>query len=355
MGSAAGQKAVCVTESSTASPKVLIVDDKQENLALFYNILQPYRYTISIATGGEMALESVRRSLPDLILLDVVMPEMDGYEVLRRLKSDKATGEIPVIFLTARDAPDDIVRGFESGVVDYIAKPCHPKEMIARVRTHLEKARLLGGLKRLMEHSFHELYTPLSVIGSAMEMQELEHAPTEYTKMTRAACRTLQNIYDDLYYTLNHAPSPAEPTAFDLVRLLRERLHYFGLVAESRTLSFRTDFPSDLELSLPRPTLERIVDNLLSNALKYTPEGMEITLTLKALATGWALTIANPVAKEVDLEKIFQKYYQDDHAVFGYGLGLDLVRALCKENGIGVSASGHKGSFAITLRQEEMQ
>lgn len=340
-------------ESKTAgAPKVLIVDDKQENLALFYNILQPSHYNISIASSGPMALESAKHLPPDLILLDVVMPEMDGYAVLKHLKNDRSTAEIPVIFLTARDTPEEIVRGFEAGAVDYIAKPCHPKEMIARVRTHLEKARLLGGLKRLMEHSFHELYTPLSVIGSAMEMQELVHAPTEYTQMTRAACRTLQNIYDDLYYTLNHPGACPIKTEFDAVSLLQERLRYFALVAESRLLRFTTGLPASLTLFLPRPDMERIVDNLISNALKYTPEGEEISVTLTPASAHWELTIANPVAKEVDLEKIFQKYYRDDHAVFGYGLGLDLVRALCGENGIGVSASGDRGSFAITLTLE---
>ncbi len=343
-----------MSPETNASPKVLIVDDKRENLALFYDILQPYRYQISIATDGPMALESVQNLLPDLILLDVVMPGMDGYEVLQRLKSDKTTSEIPVIFLTARDTPEEIVRGFEAGAVDYIAKPCHPKEMIARVRTHLEKARILGGLKRLMEHSFHELYTPLSVIGSAMEMQELEHGANEYTRMTRAACRTLQNIYDDLYYTLKHPQSHPIKTRFDFVALLRERIHYFTLVAESRLLDFAIDLPPALELFLPRPDMERVVDNLLSNAIKYTPENRTIALTLRQQEGLWHFRISNPVAKEVDLERIFNKYYRDDHAVFGYGLGLDLVRALCKENNIGIRALGGEGSFAIDLELEDM-
>ena len=337
---------------TAASPKVLIVDDKQENLALFYKILQPDRYHISIATSGEMALESVKRFPPDLILLDVVMPEMDGFEVLKRLKEETLTREIPVIFLTARDTPEDIVRGFEAGAVDYLAKPVHPKEMTARVRTHLEKARLLGGLKRLMEHSFHELYTPLSVIGSAMEMQELEHGANEYTRMTRAACRTLQNIYDDLYYTLRHPQSRPASSSFDLTELIEERLHYFGLVAESRNLRFQADLSSQLDVYLVRPDMERIIDNLLSNALKYTPERKIVDVTLKKTRQGWELQITNPVAKEVDLEKIFQKYYREDYAVFGYGLGLDLVRALCMENRMSIHASGDKGYFAVTLGTE---
>ena len=336
-----------------ASPKVLIVDDKRENLALFYNILQPYHYHISIATSGEMALASAKEFPPDLILLDVVMPEMDGFMVLEYLKRDALTRDIPVIFLTARDTPEDIVRGFEAGVVDYIAKPVHPKEMTARVRTHLEKARLLGGLKRLMEHSFHELYTPLSVISSAMEMQELEHIPNEYTRMTRAACRTLQNIYDDLYYTLRHPQNRQLTTSFDLVSLLQERLNYFSLIAESRKLRFQTYLPETLPLRLVRPDMERIIDNLLSNALKYTPEDSLITLTLEKTTSTWELTVTNPVAKEVHLEKIFQKYYREDYAVFGYGLGLDLVRALCKENALEIRANGGRGSFAITIGTEE--
>ncbi|MFA6195417.1 MAG: response regulator [Sulfurimonas sp.] len=338
------------------SQKVLIVDDKPENLSLFSDILRPFNYDLSLATSGAMALESLKNFLPDLILLDVVMPQMNGYEVLQEIKKDKTTCDIPVIFLTAKDTTEDIVKGFEEGAVDYIAKPFHPKELIARVSTHLEKARVFANLKRLMEHSFHELYTPLSVISSAMQIQELEHEKTDYTQMTLAACRTLQNIYDDLYYSIKYSNRERPKTLFDFSALLVQRIHYFSLVAQSRSLEITTNLPSQMLLELNKEDMERVVDNLISNALKYTKEHGEIAISLVQNHGGmWIFSICNPIAKEIDVEKIFIKYYRQEEEVFGLGLGLELVQTICKENSIQMSASAEDGLFCITMELLEIK
>ncbi len=333
--------------------KILIVDDKPENLSLFSDILRPYHYELSVATSGAIALELLKSFHPDLILLDVIMPEMNGYEVLREIKKDKLTSDIPVIFLTAKDTTEDIVKGFEEGAVDYIAKPFHPKELIARVHTHLQKAKLFAKLKKLMEHSFHELYTPLSVISSAMEIQELEHQQTNYTQMTLAACKTLQSIYDDLYFSLNYSSTPREKKAFDFVALLKQRIHYFSLVAKSRSLEFKTEMPNQLSLVQSPENMERVIDNLISNALKYTKESSIITLSLTKNGDRWLFDICNPITKEIDVEKIFQKYYRAKEEVFGLGLGLELVQSICNENSIPLRATANDGLFCIQMELVE--
>lgn len=329
--------------------KILIVDDNVENLTLFKNILSPYNYDIKLASSGREALNLIQNFYPELILLDIVMPQMDGYEVLKELKKSRLTCDIPVIFLTANDKTDDIVKGFEEGAVDYIAKPFHPRELIARVHTHLQKAKLLANLKRLMEHSFHELYTPLSVISSAMEMQELEHEQTNYTQMTLAACKTLKNIYDDLYYSINYSNEPQEKTQFDISALLLERINYFNLVASSRLLKFKTNLPKQMLIYFNQKEMERIIDNLISNALKYTKEGSEITISLAQNSDKWLFSICNPVHKKVDVEKVFQKYYRSNEEVFGLGLGLELVETICKENNININAISSDEEFCIKM------
>ncbi|MFA6192173.1 MAG: hybrid sensor histidine kinase/response regulator [Sulfurimonas sp.] len=335
--------------------KVLIVDDKAENLALIIDILRPFNYDLSVASSGAAALESLKKNHPDLILLDVVMPQMNGYEVLQEIKKDKTTCDVPVIFLTAKDTTDDIVKGFEAGAVDYIAKPFHPKELIARVNTHLEKARIFANLKRLMEHSFHELYTPLSVISSAMQIQELEYNKTKYTQMTLAACKTLQNIYDDLYYSIKYTNKTRPKTIFDFTALLLQRIKYFSLVAESRSLKFKTDFPNQMLLQLNQEDMERVVDNLISNALKYTNKSSNITISLAQNNNIWIFSICNPVAKEIDVEKIFHKYYRHQEEVFGLGLGLELVKSICRENNIEIEANVHNELFCITMELSEIK
>ncbi len=122
--------------------RILVVDDTPANIQALSAILKEKGFQISVATNGRLALELVARLRPDLILLDVMMPEMDGFETCRRLKASPATRHIPVIFLTARVESEDIVKGFELGAVDYVAKPFNTCELLARVNTHLTLDRL---------------------------------------------------------------------------------------------------------------------------------------------------------------------------------------------------------------------
>jgi two-component system sensor kinase FixL len=117
-------------------PAILLVDDIAANLRVLYESLHGRNYKLLIANGGKQALEVVHKSHPDLILLDIMMPDMDGFEVCRRLKQDPATAHIAVIFLSALDDTTDKLRGFQLGAVDYVTKPFHPEEVAARVETH---------------------------------------------------------------------------------------------------------------------------------------------------------------------------------------------------------------------------
>src|SRR5262249_23597689 len=117
---------------------VLVVDDVQQNIQVVGTMLREAGYSIMPATNGPAALQRVQKKLPDLILLDLMMPEMDGLEVCRRLKADPVTQQIPIIFLTASNEMSHLVQGFQAGAVDYVTKPFNPPELLARVRTHLE-------------------------------------------------------------------------------------------------------------------------------------------------------------------------------------------------------------------------
>lgn len=119
------------------NPSILIIDDIEENLRIIGNILAAENISISIANSGEHALKILSKKAPDLILLDITMPEMDGYEVCIRIKNNESTKHIPIIFLTARTEMDDIVYAFEIGAVDYITKPFNKDELLSRVFTHL--------------------------------------------------------------------------------------------------------------------------------------------------------------------------------------------------------------------------
>jgi phosphoserine phosphatase RsbU/P len=138
--------------------RILIVDDTPANLQTVAGILKDKGYQLSVATGGQQALDAVRKLRPDLILLDVMMPGIDGFETCRRLKADAALRDIPVIFLTGKADTTDIVQGFEIGAVDYVAKPFNSHELLARIHTHLTIDNLRRSLseahRREMEAAF---------------------------------------------------------------------------------------------------------------------------------------------------------------------------------------------------------
>lgn len=128
---------------------LLIVDDNKDNLKVLQELLKPEGYSIRIATHGQGALESIQAKHPDLILLDIQLPDITGYEVCQQLKTNDETRDIPVIFLSALDDPQDKVKGFSAGGVDYVTKPFHSAELLARVRTHLTIGRLQYELQQI--------------------------------------------------------------------------------------------------------------------------------------------------------------------------------------------------------------
>ncbi len=149
---------------------ILIVDDVPANLQLLGQILRKAKYTILIASNGETALEIIADRKPDLILLDIMMPGMDGFEVCRRLKDSPATSSIPIIFLSARNQPDDIVKGFQTGAVDYITKPFNSAELLSRVKTHTELRMLQTRLEAAVEDRTKKLLNALEELKSTHDI-----------------------------------------------------------------------------------------------------------------------------------------------------------------------------------------
>lgn len=125
------------------SDLVLIVDDIPENLSLLHDALDEAGYTVLVATNGESALQRARHSVPDVILLDAVMPGMDGFEVARRLKADFTTQHIPIVFMTGLTETEHVVAAFDAGGADYVTKPIRPQEVLARIAAHMQSARLM--------------------------------------------------------------------------------------------------------------------------------------------------------------------------------------------------------------------
>jgi DNA-binding NarL/FixJ family response regulator len=141
--------------AADATDVVLIVDDAPDNLALLHDALDESGYTVLVATSGDAALQRAAQARPDIVLLDAVMPGLDGFEVARRLKADPATAGIPIIFMTGLTESEHVVHAFGAGVVDYVTKPVRTRELIARIESHLRNARAQGQARRALDAFGH--------------------------------------------------------------------------------------------------------------------------------------------------------------------------------------------------------
>jgi DNA-binding response OmpR family regulator len=162
-------------------PLIMVVDDVLKNLQVLGGILREEGYMVSLASSGPQALDMVKNRQPDLILLDVMMPEMDGFKVCEKLKSSDETKEIPVIFLTARVEVESVVNGFELGAVDYVTKPFNKAELLARVNTHLKLKQAQKEIIQLEQKNAvlamaltasHELNQPLTVLKGNFDLYQ---------------------------------------------------------------------------------------------------------------------------------------------------------------------------------------
>jgi class 3 adenylate cyclase/CheY-like chemotaxis protein len=164
------------------SNRILVVDDTPANIQVLTSTLREKGYQLSVATNGKQALEIVARVRPDLILLDVMMPELDGFETCRRLKASPAWREIPVIFLTSKTDVADVVKGFEAGAVDYVAKPFYPHELLARVNTHLT----MDHLRKTLEQKNGELARAHELVRRAFGRYVSEEVATSLLQSPEA-------------------------------------------------------------------------------------------------------------------------------------------------------------------------
>ena len=362
------------------SGTILVVDDSRANLQLLSALFHQQGYRVRAFTRGKFALVAAEASAPDLILLDINMPEMDGYELCRRLKEMPKLAAVPVLFLSTLSDPNDKVRAFQAGGVDYVTKqPFHPEEVLARVGAHIRVRRLQQRLEqqnlqlkesydqlrrleelrdKLIHMVIHDLRSPMTVVGMSLNMLKEQLAdgvdgPSEKECIEMAL--SSNNVMISMVNQL-----------LDISRLEAKQMPLHRVHAELVAMA-KTELDALFPLFLNRhgevcgmaglccecdaPLIRRVLNNLLGNALKFTPDGGSIVIRI-SLEGGLAhieVSDTGPGIPSEMHERIFEKFGQveGEKAALGTGLGLPFCRLAVEAHGgrIGVRSELGKGSI----------
>ncbi len=324
---------------------ILIIDDKSENLHYLNNILKDYDYNIRATTDPSFALTSSQSYPPDLILLDIKMPNIDGFEVCNHFKNDKNLKDIPIIFISAIDDIEIKVKAFEQGGVDYITKPFKKEEVLARIKTQLkifENNQMILSLVEqqdfFLKKIIHEMNTPLSVISLNVDNLERELGPKEQFEAIKASSKSLSSIYNDLYYLTKKENIKKHIKIINLVNFLSSRILFFDEIAKTKNIIIDLEIDTEFDILIDEYELERIIDNTISNAIKYSYENTTVTILLK----DFSLEIINEGIMIKDTSLIFEKYYQEKVKNIGLGLGLNIVKSICANYDIKVEITSNE-------------
>lgn len=333
---------------------ILVVDDQPVNLKVIASVLGK-EYALSIANSGHNAIKILENNTPDLILLDVMMPEMDGFEVCQLIKANERTKHIPVIFLTAKTDIDDVVKGFQCGAVDYIAKPFSSTEVKARVQNHLNLKHALDELKiandRLNELNAtkdkffsiiaHDLRTPFTSIVALSEMLVLfikeknYEGIEEYAGLIEQSSNHAMDLLSNLLAWARSQTGRIEfkPEKLNLSGLLNETAQMFDQIAMPKNITIVRNYTENLEVFADKQMIGTVLRNLISNAIKFTRPGGEISLLAKPEPDHMMVTVSDTGVgiSEERLKKLFRIEYNE--STYGTanekGTGLGLI--LCKE------------------------
>jgi len=332
---------------------ILIVDDKIENLQYLNEILKSDDYDIRATADAKMALNAAKLSKPHLILLDIKMPDMDGYELCRLIKEIDELKDIPIIFISALDSVEDKVRAFEEGGVDYITKPFEPKEIKARVKTQLEIYKNKVTIAKLLEQQdlfvkkiMHEMNTPVSIISLNSEILEKRAGMSKEINAIKASTKTLSSIYGDLSYKIKKQNREYKISQITLLEFISSRVQFFDELANTKDIQIHLEYSDELSIFINKYELERIIDNTISNAIKYSKESSEIIIFFGIEDNRALLSIEDFGIGIENVDKIFDAYYQQSSKKLGLGLGLNIVKEICDkyEIEIDVKSSKNKGS-----------
>jgi two-component system sensor histidine kinase/response regulator len=373
-------------QAEVAPGLVLVVDDDANNREVLSRRLQWQGHDVRIANTGRDALQMMGEAEYDLVLLDIMMPDMDGYEVLGHIKSDERLRHIPVIMISALSELQSVVRCIEAGAEDYLAKPFNPTLLKARIGACLEKKRgrdretilyeqLQSNYKKLQEVEklrddmrnmiVHDLRTPLTAVIIGVEMLEkfgaLNETQRELIAIAVGGGKTLLGMINDLLDVekMESGTTQLEYRALSAAALVDGALEQVAALAGDGQIVLVTEIAADLPLfSGDENKLSRTLVNLIANAIKFTPAGtVTISASSDADTIRFSVRDTGQGIPADAFERIFEKFGQlDSHSQIGTGLGLAFCKLAVEAHGGQIQVESTPGvgstfSFTIPLRK----
>jgi signal transduction histidine kinase len=342
-----------LTPYGDACGDILIVDDFPDALALYEAMLTDNGHRVRTASNGADALHLVDEREPELVLLDVSMPGLDGVEVLRRLRARRHGGPSVIMLTAARREPHAIEAGLKEGADAYLTKPIDSRELLARVRAALETFRL----RRMLEAQrrdhiamlVHDLRHPLSSLGLLAEILETEEMNASDRQSAiaqmRGLCSEMVRLVDGVLVAsrLEAGVFSVEPRSIALSAVMQPLLAVFTPVAARRRIGLAFEGSLEMRVHADPQKIRQALDNLVANALKFTPRGGRVRVRVwrEGQSTVFEIADSGPGVPASERETIFDRYRQGSRgrAAGGAGLGLAIARGI---------AEAHRGTIAVT-------
>lgn len=346
--------------------RVLIVDDEPSALYTLEMLLSPEPYEIAFASSGTDALIQLQGFHPDVILMDVMMPDLTGFEVCRQLKADPTQRHIPIVLVTALNRKEDLVRGLDSGADEFVSKPVSGPELRARVRSMLRIKRLYDEMQEtlqlredLADMIVHDMRSPLYTVMLYTDLLEKRNGNDpqhqQLTGKIRAQAHRLNAMLTDMLLLAKRKSGKLvlERTSVDVNLLVKDAAQDQVMVARSEGIEIEIDLPDEgRRYMIDAKLLHRTVDNLLSNAIKYSPGNSRIQLRLEytlgnlfaeAESGGIRITVVDEGVGIPDelRESIFERFETlpvENEDVAQTGLGLAFCRMVVEAHGGNIQA-----------------
>jgi len=360
---------------------ILVIDDNQENLKLIAQNLRDASYLVSLAESGDQALQQLQVLIPDLILLDIMMPVIDGLELCRRIKSIENLKDIPVIFLTAKSRSVDIIEGFKAGGVDYITKPYVREELLVRISNHLKLSNALEKVKKMYQSQTklysiisHDLRTPLNGILQtidAIEEDYLDPQSPEFIEIlerlkdtTSSTGKMLDKLLD--WSKSNDTSMPFSPDTTDLCPIIKDCILMQLRNSENKNISINHNLPEKLTAWIDDVSIQTVFHNIISNAIKFTPDNGSINIIsrqendriiIEVRDTGIGMD-EDAVAALLNSKEHFSTPGTNNEA--GSGLGFFIIKDFLAKNHGKIKINSIKGTgtqliVSLPLSEESIQ